>query len=77
MTERPPRIINPCWLHEAASAQACCADWMSARLQNTIPLGSVSRLERRGRESRPSSAAKNAKRSAENAVATTVRALSP
>lgn len=77
MTDRPSKILKTRWLNETAPAQACCADWLSARLQNTIPPSSVSRSGQRGREPHPSSVAENAKRSAENADATTVRALSP
>jgi hypothetical protein len=77
MTDRRSQIINPCWLHPAGPAQAIYADQLSVRSQTTNPLLPASTARRQGREAHVCSPVTPQKRSAETAVASTGRALSP
>jgi len=77
MTERRYQIINPCWLHPAGPAQAICADQLSARPQTTNPPIPASTARRQGWKAHVCSPVTPQKRSAETAVASTGRALSP
>jgi hypothetical protein len=77
MTDRRSQIINPSWLHPAGPAQAICADQLSVRSQTTNPpLGRVLHGDRGGKPN-VCSPVTPPKRSAETAVASTGRALSP
>ena len=77
MTYRRSEIINLCWLHHAAPAQSRCADQSGARLIKATQQDTTGILGSKVRDPLGSTAVKNAKRSAETAVASTVSPLSP
>jgi len=77
MTYRRSEIINLCWLHHAAPAQSRCANRSGAMLTTETQQDTTGIIASKVRDPLGSTAVKNAKRSAETAVASTVSPLSP
>ena len=77
MTYRRSEIINLCWLHHAAPAQSRCANRSGATITTETQQDTISIIASKVRDPLGSTAVKNAKRSAETAVASTVSPLSP
>lgn len=77
MTYRPSNMNNPCWLHDAAPAQACCANRSLEKICIATPPYEDVLPRRQGCDLLVSSVVKTAKRPAETTVASTVSALSP
>lgn len=77
MTHRLSQNINPRWLLHAGSAQATCADQLSAQFQTTYPLSSARTAWRTACEARVCSTGQHAKQPTEIEAATAVSARSP